>query len=57
MRIDGRVNMYAEADYQKETTAYIWITETIKRYAERICNTEKAKLMAMISDGPKHLTD
>lgn len=57
MRIDGRVNMYAEADYQEGTTAYIWITETIKRYAERICSTEKAKLIAMISDGPKHLTD
>ncbi len=30
MRADGRVDMYAEADYSEETTAYLWITTKIK---------------------------
>ena len=29
MRAQGRVNMYAEADYSKNTTAYLWITNKI----------------------------
>lgn len=56
LRKDGRVNMYAEADYSEGTTAYIWITEKIKEIANRIRNDEKAKLQASISATPKHLT-
>ena len=56
LRKDGRVNMYAEADYSKGTTAYIWITEKIEEIANRIRNDEKAKLQASISATPKHLT-
>lgn len=56
LRKDGRINMYAEADYSEGTTAYIWITEKIKEIAERIRSEEKAKLQATISATPKHLT-
>lgn len=28
--------MYTEADYQKDTTEYIWLTENVKQIAEQI---------------------
>lgn len=55
MREDGRVDMYAEADYSKETTAYMWITNRIEKMANRIRNAEKDKIMNFASDVPKHL--
>jgi len=57
MRCDGRINMYAEADYTEGTTAYMWISKTIKKYAERIYYREKAKLKESITGAPTHLTD
>lgn len=56
LRKDGRINMYAEADYSEGTTAYMWITEKIKEFANRIRETERSKLKSSISDVPKHLT-
>lgn len=56
LRKDGRINMYAEADYSEGTTAYMWITEKIKEFADRIRETERSKLKSSISDVPKHLT-
>ena len=56
LRKDGRINMYAEADYSEGTTAYMWITSKIKECAERIRNQEREKLQSSISDVPKHLT-
>lgn len=56
LRKDGRVNMYAEADYSEGTTAFMWITSKITECAERIRNQERAKLQNSISDVPKHLT-
>ncbi len=32
MREDGRVDMYAEADYSEGTTAYMWITNRIQKW-------------------------
>ena len=55
MRHDDRINMYAEADYSAGTTAYMWITGTIQQYADRIYNSEKARLKGSISDSPHHL--
>ena len=56
LRKDGRINMYAEADYSEGTTAYMWITEKIKEFANRIREAERSKLKNSISDVPKHLT-
>ena len=56
LRKDGRIHMYAEADYSEGTTAYMWITSKIKECAEKIRNQERGKLQSSISDGPKHLT-
>lgn len=55
MRDDGRVDMYAEADYSEGTTAYMWITNKIQKMADRIRDTEKAKIANSASGVPKHL--
>lgn len=55
MREDGRVDKYAEADYSEGTTAHMWITNRIQKIADRIRNTEKAKIMSSASGVPKHL--
>ncbi len=55
MRADGRVDMYAEADYSENTTAYLWITTKIKEMADRIRKREKAKILESTSSTPKHL--
>lgn len=58
MRADGRINMYAEADYTEGTTAYMWICNKITEFAERIRKEEKAKIAKYAAiEGPKHLTD
>ena len=55
MRENGRVDMYAEADYSEGTTAYMWITNRIQRMADRIRNAEKEKIMSSASGFPHHL--
>ena len=56
-RYDGRINMYAEADYSEGTTANMWICNMILQYAERMYRAEKAKLVESVSGIPKHLTE
>ena len=55
MREDGRVDMYAEADYSEGTTAYMWITNKIQKMADRIRDTEKQKIRNSASGVPHHL--
>ncbi len=55
MRVDGRINMYAEADYSEGTTAYMWITNKIRQFADKIRSAEKAKIAGSFSSSPKHL--
>jgi hypothetical protein len=54
LRQDGRIDMFAEADYSKDTTAYMWICNKIREFAERIKETEKNK-RAVENSTPKHL--
>lgn len=56
MRADGRVDMYAEADYSKDTTAYMWITSKIQMLADKIKGREKDRIIASASSTPRHLT-
>ncbi|QAT41974.1 HAD family hydrolase [Aminipila luticellarii] len=56
MRKDGRINMFAEADYSEGTTAYMWICNKITEFAERIRTEEKEKLAQFTSATPMHLT-
>lgn len=55
MREDGRVDMYAEADYSEGTTAYMWITNKIQKMADKIRDTEKTKITSSASGVPHHL--
>ena len=56
LRKDGRINMYAEANYSEGTTAYMWLTNKIEEFANTIRETEKAKITSSISPTPKHIT-
>ncbi|MGI5831587.1 MAG: HAD family hydrolase [Thermoguttaceae bacterium] len=56
MRADGRVDMYAEADYSEGTTAYMWITNKIRKLADKIRNREQEKIKASASAAPHHIT-
>jgi hypothetical protein len=56
LRQDGRIDMFAEADYSKDTTAYMWICNKIREFAERIKETEKNK-RAVENPTPKHLVE
>lgn len=55
LRMDGRINMYAEANYSEGTTAYMWLTNKIDEFATRIRNNEKTKIENTISNTPKHI--
>ncbi|MCF0149880.1 MAG: haloacid dehalogenase-like hydrolase [Firmicutes bacterium] len=56
MRADGRVDMYAEADYSPNTTANMWITQKIREMAERMLKAEKDRVAAAASPSPRHIT-
>lgn len=56
MRKDGRINMYAEADYSEGRTACMWICSKIKEFAENIRKEEKRKIAAYTENSePRHL--
>lgn len=55
MREDGRVDMYAEADYSEKTTACMWIQNKIQKMADRIRDTERAKITNSASGVPHHI--
>lgn len=56
LRMDGRIDMFAEADYSKNSTAYMWIMNKIKQFADRIRDHERQRVSANFTDAPKHLT-
>lgn len=55
MRENGRVDMYAEADYSEGTTAFMWITSKIRQIGDRIKNREQERILSSASGIPKHL--
>mgnify|MGYP003294820973 CR=1 FL=1 len=54
LRHDERIDYYAEADYRKDTPAYMWIKETIMTYANRIIQDEKNN-QAVVGIVPRHI--
>ena len=54
LREDGRIDMFAEADYSEGTTASMWICNKIKEFAERIKKEEQAK-RGLPNGVPHHL--
>lgn len=55
MRQDGRVDMFAEADYREGTTACMWIANKILELADRIRTREKEKVISSATPAPHHL--
>ena len=56
MREEGRVNMYAEADYSENTMAYMWLCNKVTEFADRIRDEEREKISKAASKStPKHL--
>lgn len=53
LRKDGRIDMFAEADYSENRTAHMWICNKIREIAERIKQEEKSK--RVVGDAPHHL--
>lgn len=56
MRQDGRINMFAEADYSEGTMADMWLCAKVRECAEKIRQEEKRRLAENTASGPRHLT-
>lgn len=54
LREDGRIDMFAEADYSDGKTASMWICNKIQEFANRIKSEEQAKRQAG-NGTPQHL--
>ena len=54
LREDGRIDMFAEADYSDGTTASMWICNKIQEFAERIKQEEQTKRIGYKTT-PQHL--
>ena len=58
MRKDGRVQMFAEADYSENKTACMWLCNKIEEFAERMLKDEKSRLLRYTEKTlPQHLLD
>lgn len=57
MRRDGRVQMYAEANYEGSSTARMWIMGQLNRQAEKIISEQKSALDKYCPGTPKHLVE
>lgn len=55
LRADGRIQMYAEANYTEGSTAYMVITHFVKSMADSIVESERQRRYSIISDAPGHL--
>ena len=57
MRKDGRINMFAEADFSANKTASMWLCNKISEFAEKIREDEKNRLRQYTSiKTPQHIS-
>lgn len=56
LRKDGRIDMYAEADYSKDTMTYLWLLEHTKEIADSIYSKLLKEVEASASKPPKHIS-
>lgn len=56
MRKDGRIQMYAEADYREDKTAYIWILDKLKTQAEQVIENSRLAIQKLGKGTPIHLS-
>ena len=55
MREDGRIGMYAVADYSEGSTAYMWLRMKVRELADSIVEKERQKLKSESPSAPVHL--
>ncbi len=56
MRTDGRVQMFSAANYEENTTTYMWLVNKVREFADRILKQQKDRLMENIGGStPVHL--
>jgi len=55
LRKDGRIDMYAEADYSEGTTAYMWIMKQTEKIANSIYEMREEELKRAVSKAPSHI--
>lgn len=54
---EGRINAFAEADYSKDTTAYMWLTDNVRKIAQKIYDKKITEISGFVSKPPTHITD
>lgn len=52
---DGRINMYGEANYAKDSHTYLWLEERITRIADSIVAIKEQAIRSATSEAPKHI--
>ncbi|MBR3934544.1 MAG: haloacid dehalogenase-like hydrolase [Clostridia bacterium] len=52
---DRRIDMYAEANYSKGTTAYMWLTTKTLEIADSIYQLREEEIKSAVKPSPKHL--
>ena len=55
LRRDGRIDMYAEADYSEGTTAYMWLMSQTEKIAKSIYEMREEELKRAVSSVPTHI--
>lgn len=56
LRTDGRIDMYAIADYSEGTTAYMWLMSQTESIARAIYQAQEEQIKKDVSVPPGHLT-
>lgn len=57
LRKDGRVDMFAEADYTEGTTAFMWLMNQTESIANSIYRTHEEQIKKSASQPPRHLNE
>lgn len=57
LRAEGRVDMFGETDYKKDTLTYMWITRKVMDIADSIFDKYEKEATGNIEAGPTHITD
>lgn len=52
---DGRIDMYAEADYSEGTTAYMWLMSQTESIADSIYNRCEDEVRRSVGKAPEHI--
>ncbi len=54
---EGRIDMFAEADYTEGTTTYMWLADQVETIANKIYQRNKEAISKSVSKAPEHITE